>query len=104
MPLEEAEELLKNWRDQYAMNIRPWCAPDKAHEALKLVLHHHEAVKRECSCETFTEVYVIRDVIWLDDETGERKIGYGNPAIHFCPWCGGSLPAIFTTTKEGSGG
>lgn len=50
-------------------------------------LHHLKAGKRECRCDTFKHACEF----WRHEPTGEMKLLYGNPPVHFCPWCGGTV-------------
>jgi hypothetical protein len=61
-------------------------------------LHHLEAGKRECSCESMKEAICEGSGVW--NQSGLLKVGLGLPPITFCPWCGGKL-STQTTDSQG---
>jgi hypothetical protein len=86
MTLEETKEFVRFLRAESVV------FRGRKHErsrVLDAVLHHLEAGKLACQCEAWEEAFQADNTIWSCEEG--LKIGYGNPAIRFCPWCGGTV-------------
>jgi hypothetical protein len=90
MTLEETKEGLNVWMCHVAASSSP--VDQQMLDDVRLfqsALHHLEAGKQACKCDAWVEAFQADSTIWSCEEG--LKIGYGNPAIRFCPWCGGTV-------------
>lgn len=73
-------------------------------KAITSALHHLEAERKECQCDSFrnaqvpcTDHEMFGEAVRTWD--GGFIIGPELPHISFCPWCGGKVPTAQETSK-----